>query len=322
MYLCSLLHGHGTSVSPGASGAPTECTHGTNGPSVPSTSNTARPMRVISFMLTTTYGLSEISMPMCAMWLPSGPIEKGTTYMVRPRMQPPKRPLQRHPHLRGRHPVVGRPRVLLPFAADERAVLDARDVGGIRQREIAVRAPGRIQSLQRSGGDHLGAQARVLDFAAVAPDDAIRLGQLRNITDPRQQARMANVCRRGRRWRRGRTAIRIDSWRSCAEWNSEGAGGGTAPRDGCGNSKVYTSATPSRKARRTRRSGQAALPISPPHGDPSASRVYGRRSRRREARHREAARDACTPPAPRASPATAPAFPCRSQSMESRSRFR
>ena len=29
-------------------------------------------------------------MPMCAMWLPIGPIENGTTYIVRPRMQPSK----------------------------------------------------------------------------------------------------------------------------------------------------------------------------------------------------------------------------------------
>ena len=50
------LHGHGTSFSPGASGLPTECTHGTNSPSVPSTSTTARPMRVMMRMLTTTYG--------------------------------------------------------------------------------------------------------------------------------------------------------------------------------------------------------------------------------------------------------------------------
>ncbi len=41
-------------------------------------------------MLTTTYGLSESSMPMCEMWLPIGPIENGTTYIVRPRMQPSK----------------------------------------------------------------------------------------------------------------------------------------------------------------------------------------------------------------------------------------
>ena len=31
-------------------------------------------------------------MPMCAIGLPIGPIENGTTYIVRPRMQPAKRP--------------------------------------------------------------------------------------------------------------------------------------------------------------------------------------------------------------------------------------
>jgi len=33
-------------------------------------------------------------MPMCAMGLPSGPIENGTTYSARPRMHPSKRPLR------------------------------------------------------------------------------------------------------------------------------------------------------------------------------------------------------------------------------------
>ena len=41
MYLCSGLHGQATSFWPGASGAPTECMHGTNSPSSPSTSSTA-----------------------------------------------------------------------------------------------------------------------------------------------------------------------------------------------------------------------------------------------------------------------------------------
>ena len=49
-------------------------------------------MRVMSFMLTTTYGLSDSSMPICAIGLPSGPIENGTTYSVRPRMQPSNSP--------------------------------------------------------------------------------------------------------------------------------------------------------------------------------------------------------------------------------------
>ena len=45
-------------------------------------------MRVMIRMLTTTYGESEISTPICAMCEPIGPIENGITYIVRPRMQP------------------------------------------------------------------------------------------------------------------------------------------------------------------------------------------------------------------------------------------
>ena len=91
MYFCSRLHGHELSAWPGASGRPTEWTHGTKSPS-PSTSSTLRPMRVIIRMLTTTYGESVISTPMCAIGEPSGPILNGTMYIVRPRMQPSNRP--------------------------------------------------------------------------------------------------------------------------------------------------------------------------------------------------------------------------------------
>src|SRR6478609_6805302 len=87
MYLVS-LHGQATSCWPAASGAPTVCTQGTNSPSTPSTSYTALPMRVMIFMLTATYGLSDSSTPMWAIGEPMGPIENGTTYMVRPFMQP------------------------------------------------------------------------------------------------------------------------------------------------------------------------------------------------------------------------------------------
>ena len=78
MYLV-LLQGQAASFWPGRSGAPTVCTQGTKAPSSPSTSSAPRPMRVITRMLTATYGLSVSSTPMCAMWLPSGPIENGTT---------------------------------------------------------------------------------------------------------------------------------------------------------------------------------------------------------------------------------------------------
>ena len=54
IHLSLSLHGQATSFCPGASGAPTECTHGTNAPSSPSQSATARPIRVIRRMLTAT----------------------------------------------------------------------------------------------------------------------------------------------------------------------------------------------------------------------------------------------------------------------------
>src|SRR3954454_24091419 len=92
MYLVS-LHGHDTSCSPASSGAPTECTAGTKKPSEPIASSAALPIRVMIFMEITTYGESVISTPSAEIFDPSGPMQKVTTYIVRPRMQPSNRPL-------------------------------------------------------------------------------------------------------------------------------------------------------------------------------------------------------------------------------------
>ena len=92
MYLLSALQGHATSCWPDSSGAPTECRHGTNSPSSPSTSRAPAPIRVIIRMETATYAESVSCTPMWAMSEPSGPIEKGTTYKVRPFIVPLKRP--------------------------------------------------------------------------------------------------------------------------------------------------------------------------------------------------------------------------------------
>ena len=51
-------------------------------------------MRVMMRMLVTTYAESVISMPICAIGEPIGPIENGMTYIVRPFMQPLNRPLR------------------------------------------------------------------------------------------------------------------------------------------------------------------------------------------------------------------------------------
>jgi hypothetical protein len=91
MYLFSALQGQATSSWPSASGEPTECTQGTNSPSSPSTSSVPVPTRVMIIMFTATQAESVSSTPMCAIGEPSGPIENGTTYIVRPSMQPSKR---------------------------------------------------------------------------------------------------------------------------------------------------------------------------------------------------------------------------------------
>src|ERR1700747_1141138 len=86
MYLTG-LHGHGTSACPGASGATPECTDRTNSPDA---SIAAVPIRVMIRIETTTYGESVISTPSWEISPPSGPMQNGTTYMVRPRMHPSK----------------------------------------------------------------------------------------------------------------------------------------------------------------------------------------------------------------------------------------
>src|SRR3569832_1185042 len=89
----SLLQGHGTSFCPGSSGMPTECMHGTTRlMSLSISANTNVPMRAMIRMFTTTYGESVISTPICDIGDPIGPMLNGSTYIVRPRMQPSNNP--------------------------------------------------------------------------------------------------------------------------------------------------------------------------------------------------------------------------------------
>ena len=97
MYFVS-LHGHATSsrALPSAStrGYPTECSAGTKSPSSPIRSSAAWPIRVMIRMLATTYGESVNSTPNWEMREPNGPMEKGMTYIVRPRIHPAKSSLR------------------------------------------------------------------------------------------------------------------------------------------------------------------------------------------------------------------------------------
>ncbi len=93
-------------------------------------STTARPMRVMMRILTTTYGLSEISTPI---WLmcdaQAAPSKMGSRTSSGPACSPQKA-LSACRASRRADPVVRRAGVHFCFAADERAVFDARDVLG------------------------------------------------------------------------------------------------------------------------------------------------------------------------------------------------
>ena len=89
MYLVS-LHGHATSSAPGASGAPTLCRALTK-PSLSSMRSSAcLPIRVMIRIETTTYAESVICTPSREIGEPSGPMQNGTTYIVRPCITPVK----------------------------------------------------------------------------------------------------------------------------------------------------------------------------------------------------------------------------------------
>src|SRR6478609_371855 len=86
------LHGPATSLSPAASGAPTECTHGTTRlKSLSIRRKTSFPILAMIRMLTTAYGESVSCTPICDIGDPTGPILKASTYIVRPCMHPSKR---------------------------------------------------------------------------------------------------------------------------------------------------------------------------------------------------------------------------------------
>src|SRR6202451_1634968 len=89
MYLTE-LQGHATSAWPGSNGAPTEWTARTNEPVSSIERSAGVPIRVMIRIEVTTYGESLISTPSCEMLLPSGPMQNGITYIVRPRMHPSK----------------------------------------------------------------------------------------------------------------------------------------------------------------------------------------------------------------------------------------
>ena len=105
-------------------------------------------MRVMMRMLTTTYGESVSSMPICAMCEPSGPIENGMTYMVRPRMQPSKRrPSVARISAGSIQLLVGPASSFVREQMNVRSSIRATSLGSERARKLAGRSSGFSRSI-------------------------------------------------------------------------------------------------------------------------------------------------------------------------------
>ena len=149
-------------------------------------------------MLTTTYGESVTCTPSCEIGPPSGPIENGTTYMVRPRIDPANTPASSARMTCGSRQWLVGPGVVGVDRADEGAVLDAGDVGRVGAREEAVRPQLLVQPDEGARVDHVLDQRRRLLRRAVDPDDLVRLGERRDRADPRVQRTVPVRTGRGR----------------------------------------------------------------------------------------------------------------------------
>ncbi len=93
-------------------------------------------------------------------------------------------------HFAGLAPVVGRPRVGGLRRADEGPALHPGDIAGIRGGKEGVGPNLGIQAPQGSLLHHLGSQAIPLSLRAIAPADAIRLGQGGDLAHPGDQTAM------------------------------------------------------------------------------------------------------------------------------------
>jgi hypothetical protein len=102
-----------------------------------------------------------------------------------------KEALERRAHFGRLDPVVGRSSLLFGLAANEGPILHARDVARMRAREVAVRTQLLVQLDEGTGAHQLRAQAVVLSLRAIAPDDALGLGEPRDLGNPLAQAAVA-----------------------------------------------------------------------------------------------------------------------------------
>ncbi len=101
-----------------------------------------------------------------------------------PAHAPGENSFERRLHFCRLDPVVGRPRIFLPAAADKCAILHPRDITRVGPCEIAIRALRGIELPECPSPHHQLAEAVVFLLRAVAPHDAVRLAQRGGLLHP------------------------------------------------------------------------------------------------------------------------------------------
>ena len=174
---------------------PTECTHGTNSPSAPSASSAPWPMRVMIRMFATTQArVGQLDADVGDRRAERAHRERHDVHRA-PLHAAVEQAGELVAHLDGVGPVVRRTGVVLVLRADERAVLDARDVARVRAREVGVRALGVGQARERARVHELLGEAVVLLRRAVAPVDLASASSGRRSRRPRQAASHSSSAR-------------------------------------------------------------------------------------------------------------------------------
>ena len=136
-----------------------------------------------------------------------GPMQYGTTYSVRPLMQPVNSASILACASAGRHPVVVRAGVFAVARADESQVLDAGDVGRTGAVQITIRVGGLVELDKIAAAKHRFDQCRVFGVRPGAPVNRIRLGQSRDLLDPtlKRRIRRAHLNGKLQVWTQGKT---------------------------------------------------------------------------------------------------------------------
>ena len=164
--------------------------------------------------------------PIWEMSEPSGPIENGTTYIVRPFMQPSKSSLERRPHLgRGRASCWSGRRP--PRCSEQMKVRSSTRATspGSEQGEVGVRAASRRRGARRSRRrSELCAEAVVLLGGAVAPVDGVGLGELGDLLDPARQGLVPGGRLGSRRLRRSSVSCSTPIWGAAVGRRPQSAG--------------------------------------------------------------------------------------------------